>query len=193
MSLVRFDLYNVHYAMLKEGEDGAVTYDKPKPIPGSVSLELSAKGDSDTFYADGRSYYVSHANNGYDGSMELAIVPDGFKTDCLGFVKGTNGELIEDAAAEPKRYALLYQVDTDDGKYVGVLYNCTSGRPDLSAKTNEQKKTVSTDKLPITALPLPRDKDGRMFVKSSASQADKAFATWFDSVTLPTVATAVTG
>ena len=193
MSKVRFNLYNVHYAMLKEGEDGAVTYDKPKAILGSVSLELSAKGDSSTLYADGRSYYVTHANNGYDGSLEMALLPDEFKTDCLGFVKGANGEIIEDAAAEPKKYALLYQVDTDDGPSVGVLYNCTSGRPDISAKTNEEKKSLTNDKLPITALPLPRDKDGRMFVKSSASKSDEAFTTWFDAVTLPTVASTVTG
>ena len=49
---VKFGLSNVHIAKQIEGEDGAITYDEPFPIPGGVTLSLDASGDSNPFYAD---------------------------------------------------------------------------------------------------------------------------------------------
>ena len=37
---VKYGLKNAHYALLTIGEDGTVTYGKPIPIPGSVSLTM---------------------------------------------------------------------------------------------------------------------------------------------------------
>ena len=68
---VKFNLKNVHYAKLNIDEEGTVTYDKPKAIPGGVELSLDAKGDTEEFYADGMVYYTSTANNGYEGILKL--------------------------------------------------------------------------------------------------------------------------
>ena len=57
------------------GEDGAVTYGMPVALSGSVSLSLDANGEPENFYADGIAYYVINNNMGYDGDLELALIP----------------------------------------------------------------------------------------------------------------------
>ena len=95
---VKFGLKNVHYALLQEGEEGAITYGTPVPMPGAVSMSLAPQGDTNTFYADNIAYYVSTANNGYQGDLEIAVIPDSFRTDVLGETVDTTSKVqIENA------------------------------------------------------------------------------------------------
>lgn len=81
---VKFNLKNAHYAMLSVSEEGEISYGTPVSMPGSVSISLDANGEPENFYADGVAYYVINNNMGYDGDLELAMIPESFRTDALG-------------------------------------------------------------------------------------------------------------
>ena len=106
---IKYNLKNVHAAKLTRGEDGSFTYAKPKAIPGAVSISLDAEGDSSPFYADGIVYFRSTANNGYSGDLEIALIPEWFRTEILKEELDSNGVLIERAdITELEKLSLIH-------------------------------------------------------------------------------------
>ena len=107
---IKYNLKNVHAAILTKGDDGTFSYGTPTAIPGAVSMSLDAEGDSSPFYADGIVSYRSTANNGYNGTLEIALVPEWFRTDILQEEKDGNGVLIERSDVTDSVYfALLFE------------------------------------------------------------------------------------
>ena len=80
---VKFNICNVHYALLNTAEDGSVSFGTPVAMKGAVSLSLEPNGEPSRFYADGYAYYTISNNMGYEGDLELAMVPESFRVDVL--------------------------------------------------------------------------------------------------------------
>ena len=66
---VKFNICNVHYAIVRLNIDGTATFDKPVPMPGAVSLSLDPNGEPKNFFADGYAYYTISNNMGYEGDL----------------------------------------------------------------------------------------------------------------------------
>ena len=179
---VKYNLKNAHYALLTFGADGTPSFGTPVPMPGSVSISLDANGEPENFYADGVAYYVINNNMGYDGDLELALIPEGFRTDVLHETLDANGVLIEDANAELAAFALLFEFDGDKRHIRHVLYNCSASRPGIEGKTNEDSKEVQTETLTIKATPLP---DGKVKAKTGNTTNATAYNGWYNAVYLP--------
>lgn len=185
---VKYNLKNTHYAVITTGEDGAVKFGTPVPMPGSVSLSLDANGEPENFYADGGVYYVINNNTGYEGDLELALIPESFRTDILKEELDEKGVLIENSEVELGTFALLFEFDGDQKHIRHVMYNCSASRPGIEGKTNEDKKEVQTEKLTINAVPLP---NGMVKAKTGNTTDATTYADWYKAVYMPPVANTV--
>ena len=158
MSKVKFGLRNVHYSKITVNASGEYSYAEPVRIPGAVNLSASASGDSNDFFADDSVYFNDTANQGYEGDLEVALVPESFLTDILGETKDSNGALIENADAKSSAFALLFEVQGDEKGRRICFYNCTATRPNQDASTTETSKTPSTQTLTLKMMPRLSDK-----------------------------------
>lgn len=180
---VKFGLSNVHYALLTQDENGNPVFTAPKPIPGAVNLNLSPQGDTNTFYADNVAYYVTAANGGYQGDLEIALIPDSFAQDILKErLDDKDKVLVEHSDAETAQFALLFEFKGDQHGTRHVLYNCTAARPNVTGATTTNAKEPQTASLTITAAPLA---DGRVKAKTTADTPDAVYSSWYQNVWAP--------
>ena len=181
---VKFNICNVHYALITVDEDGDVTFGTPVAMSGAVSLSLEPNGEPSNFYADGYAYYTISNNMGYEGDLELAMVPESFRTDVLKESLDDNSVLVESANVETANFALLFEFDGDVKKIRHVLYNCSAARPNIESATNEEEIEVQTETLAITAAPLA---NGYVKARTGDSTTDTVYTGWYTSVYMPTV------
>ena len=181
---VKFNICNVHYALITVDEDGEVTFGTPVAMPGAVSLSLEPNGEPSNFYADGYAYYTISNNMGYEGDLELAMVPESFRTDVLKESLDDNSVLVESANVETANFALLFEFDGDVKKIRHVLYNCSAARPNIESATNEEEIEVQTETLAITAAPLA---NGYVKARTGDSTTDTVYTGWYTSVYMPSV------
>ena len=181
---VRFGLKNCHYAKATFDEDGNVTYAKPVRLPGAVSLSLDPEGENENFYADDIVYYVLNNNAGYEGDLELALIPEEFLKDILHEEEDANGVLTENANNEFERFALLFEFTGDKKAIRHVLYCCSASRPSVEGETKEDEKEVQTEELSIIASALA---NGAVKAKTSSNTSKAVYDAWYDAVYEPTI------
>ena len=179
---VKFNLKNAHYAMLSIAADGTVSYGTPVALPGAVSISLDANGEPENFYADGVAYYVINNNMGYDGDLELAIIPESFRVDALNETLDDNNVRVENANTELNSFALLFEFDGDVRHIRHVLYNCSASRPGIEGQTNEESRQVQTETLTIKATPLA---SGVVKAKTGDTTDSSTYNNWYNAVYMP--------
>lgn len=184
---IKYGLKNVHAAIQTE-TDGVYTYATPVAIPGAVSLSLEAQGEASPFYADDCEYYVSAGNNGYSGDLEIALIPEWFRTDILQETKDSNGVLVETSdGKQAVKFALLFEFAGDVKAVRHVMYNCTVARPAVGSQTKEENIEPQTESLTITSKPRT---DGLVKSKTGDTTATATYEGWYTDVYVPTIETA---
>lgn len=185
---VKYNIKNVHVAKQTETvtEEGTTyTYTDPKNIPGAVSISLDAEGEISTFYADGIAYFVTSANNGYSGDLEMALIPSWFRVEILNETEDTNKVLVENANNSTNPFALLFEFDGDVKAIRRCLYNCTCTRPSIESETKEETVEPGTETLSITNSPRT---DGLVKAQTGPDTAAETYTNWYKAVYVPSVA-----
>lgn len=146
---VRYGLKNTKYALWNSQTS---SYGSLKELPWAVSLSLSTEGgDGSDFYADdGICFSFAGTNGGYSGDFEFSNLPDSVRVDLLGEIvdEGT-GVQFEVTDAEPPEFALVTEMQTDNGPIAFAFYNCKASRPEINANTKNDSPDVDTETLPI--------------------------------------------
>ena len=70
---VKFNIRNVHYALLTIAEDGSYSFGAPVPMPGVVSLSMDPNGEPSVFYADGYAWSSYYAMDTYGVAVACIV------------------------------------------------------------------------------------------------------------------------
>lgn len=178
MNKVKFGLDGVVVAPITYGADNSITYGTPFSINGAVNITLDQAGDTNDFYADNTKYFTSSANQGYTGTLEMALITDEFKTKILGMNKDTNGVLVENKDDKINDFALGFIISGDSKKTKYWMLQVQAQRPSVASATIETSKTPITETLNITCS--ARITDGE--VKYSCEEGESAYSSFFTSV-----------
>jgi phi13 family phage major tail protein len=183
MAKIKYGLRNVYYAKATDDGTGNLTYATPVRIAGAVNMSLDAQGDTTPFYADDIVYFSSTANNGYSGTLEVALIPDSFRKDILGETEGTQDNVLYEYANAPTvEFALLFEFQTDENATKHCMYRCTASRASVAGQTKEDSITPQTETLNIVAMPRVDD----YLVKAKCPSTSSAYANWYTAVHEPT-------
>lgn len=173
---VKFGIKNVHiFPQLTD----APTFGPVIDVPGAVSLSLDAQGDISKFYADNIVYYQTSANNGYEGDLEVALIPDEVFEKIFNYVKDQDNVYTENASKNVVPFAMTFEEEGDQAGTKFVLYNCTATRPSRSLATVEDSKEPTTQTLSVSAAPL---KDGNVMAMTSADTKVEVLKDWHTDV-----------
>ena len=185
---IKYGIKNVYYAVATLAANNSATYDTPVALPGAVSLTLDPEGDNNIFYADNIAYYTTYANNGYSGSLELALIPDAFRKDVLGEIEDNKDVLVEEQGAPSVHFALMFQFEGDVKATRHVMYNCVASRPTTNGSTKEASIEPQTETINLTATSIYNAALDKDIVKARTGDStdNTAYTGWFTQVYVPT-------
>lgn len=184
---VHFGLKNVHYALITY-TDGVPSWGAVKPIRGAVSLTLSKEGSDTDFYADDVKYYHLGGNNGYSGSLEMADFPAEVRKDLWNQEITTTGKLlVEDIAAQPAEFALMFEIDGDQAPDRYCFFRCTASRPDVASSTKAESTEVQTQSCDLTVMPVldstaDSEINGKVYYRTTADTPSATYQAFYNAV-----------
>ena len=176
MNKVKYGLSNVHIWPITKDDDKETTYGELIRIQGAVSISFKAEGSQDPFYADNVAYHVISANNGYSGSLEIALIPDEFLTQILSMkINEQDGVLTETADDKNVSFAMAFQFEGDKNAIRHIFYKCSATRPAIEGETIADKVEPKTDNLEFSAIPRISDKKVRSKIEPGKPAYDSFF------------------
>lgn len=185
---VKFGLSNVYIAPRTEAAGGAVTYGTPLAVPGAVQASITRNSDQNVFYADNKAYFVANRKSSQEIELELADIAKEILTSYLGYIKSSNGSLLETDMTVTPAFALMFQIETDEKARKICYYNCTATESDEEYDTQEESIDPTTSKIKATCT---GEKVGDFAVfREIAYSADTNYDNFFKKVTVPTSAEA---
>lgn len=179
---VKFGIKNVHVFPITAVTAGVPTYGNVIDVPGAVSFSMSAQGDINKFYADNIVYYQSSANNGYEGDLTLALIPEEFYEKIFGQTVDSKDVMTENASVEAKAFAMTFEEEGDQTGTKFVLYNCTATRPTKELQTIEESKEPVTQSLTISAVPL---QNGDVMSMTTSTTDAQVITDWHTAPYMP--------
>ena len=182
---VKFGLCNVFFVPGALDENNVPTYESPEKWPGAVSLSMEPQGDLTKFRADNIDYFVTTANNGYEGDLETALIPESFRKKILGEIDDKNGVTVETTDPITKIFALLFQFEGDVKATRHCFYNCTAARPNVESETTGDTVEPKTETTKLTASSVWNEALKKNVVKSRCKQDEAAYENWTKAVYLP--------
>lgn len=176
---VEFGLRNCYYAVVTVDESGKITYGAPKKLPGAVSITFDKSGDLIRFKADDIDYYTNANNQGYEGTLTLARVPEDFRTEVLKEKKTEKGVLIENSDAQTANIALMFEFQGDVKATRHLLYYCSVNRPSVGSTT---KDSGDPNKTELAMVASPRPSDNLVKASTSAGVDEETYNSWYTKV-----------
>lgn len=186
---VRYGVRNVHIAFLDETEG---TYESPIALPGCRSLSTSPEGDTNKWFADDIVYFIARKNNGYTGELELTKFDLQVMAEAQGWEYDEENDILYEVVGgttQPRKFALLFEVEGDLSNTRFCYYNVTLDRPEHEWATTEDETEPTTETCGISIDQLLVGDKG--YIKAMAELTEKnaeKWNSWFKSVEKPTLA-----
>lgn len=184
MNKVEYGLSNVHVGTFTEA-DGVVTLGTPSKVPGAVGLTLEADSELYQFFADDVVYYSDYSDNGESGELTMALFPDTFKTQFLGYLTLDDGGVAKVKGAKTKNMYIVFEGNGDKNKRRHILYNVAPGAITREYRTVEGQKEAMTEVMPVTV----NGDNASGIVKVSYNEGDTGYATLFTTPPVPKLPT----
>lgn len=187
---IRYGLKKCYYAPLSVSAQGVISWGTPVALPGAKSITHSPAGENSVEYADDIAYFEVNGNNGYEGTLELMLIPEDFKKDCLGMTRSANGILVESANDVLSPFALMFEFTGDANAVRHCFWKCIASRPNIDGETKGETITAATESIPFKAYPV----GDTMKVHGSCDDTTAtAYSGWYTAVPEPTAAAGGSG
>ena len=176
---VEFGLRNCYYAVITVDDGGKITYGPPKRLHGAVSITFDKSGDLIRFKADDIDYYTNANNQGYEGTLTLARVPEEFRTEVLKEEKTEKGVILENSDAQVANIALMFEFQGDVKATRHLFYYCSVNRPSVGSTTKDSGEPNTTE---LSLVASPRPTDNLVKASTAAGVDETTYNSWYTTV-----------
>ena len=187
MGKTKFNIKKLQFVPITAVDDkGTPTYVDAIICPSAVSITLDPSGEATNVYADGIVYAIVSSATGYTGELEVIQLNKDILTKIFGYIEDANKNLVE-AVTSVKEFGLQFACDSEDGNEVYfTIYRASATKPNINLQTTEDAPTVNAESISLTISGITIADGSKQVIKSYAEKGATNYATYFDSITVPT-------